>query len=308
MKFLKKIFAEEIYFVFACPALLWQMVFLYAPFAILALHSILDYRPDAHRYVMTLSYYTQIFNSLYIKIIMQSFLLALLSCLICFFIAYPVAYYLALKVPKKFRTYLLFTLILPSWTSLIVQVYAWFFLLEKNGFVSWILQKAGLISPTFHLLNNYFTILLGMVSCYLPFMILPIYAVLEKMDRSYLEVSADLGADHLETFKRVIFPLSLPGVYAGLLLVFIPSFGEYAIPTLLGGSKYVFWGNVIVDKFLRSRDWRVGAALVIVGIMVPVIAMVISHIVSRITKNIAERKNRAHGYYLDGGGSRDIWS
>src|SRR5439155_26465819 len=124
---------------------------------------------------------------------------------------------------------------LPSWTSLIVQIYAWFFLLEKNGFISRTLQQLGIISPSFHLLNNYFSILLGMVSCYLPFMILPLYAVLEKMDKRYLEASADLGADRYETFKRVVFPLSLPGVYAGLLLVFIPSFGEFAIPTLLGG-------------------------------------------------------------------------
>src|SRR3990172_10556197 len=235
MRFLKRIFAEEVAFLFACPALLWQSIFLYIPFVLLILFSMFDYLPSVQSYVFTLFYYNHIFNSLYIKIIFRSLVLALLNAAICFLIAYPVAYYLALKVQRRYKTLLLFSLILPSWISLIVQVYAWFFLLEKNSLISRFLQLIGLISPTYHLLNNYFTIVLGMVSCYLPFMILPIYAVLEKMDKRYLEASADLGANRIQTFRRVIFPLSLPGVFAGLLLVFIPSFGEYAIPTLLGG-------------------------------------------------------------------------
>jgi spermidine/putrescine transport system permease protein len=298
MKVLKRIFAEEISFLLACPAFLWQIVFLYAPFAILALHSVLDYIPARGIYTLTLTYYHQIFNSLYIQIILRSFLLATLTAVSCFIIAYPVAYYLALKVPKKFKTFLLFTLILPSWTSLIVQVYAWFFILEKNSLISRLLQWLGIISPSFHLLNNYFSILLGMVSCYLPFMILPIYAVLEKMSSCYLEVSADLGADRFETFKRVIFPLSMPGVYAGVLLVFIPAFGEYAIPILLGGSKYVFWGSVIVDKFLRSRDWRVGAALVIVGVMLPALMIGVSSLVAKCMRSYRERKFKREFYYI----------
>lgn len=306
MRLLNRILAEELPFVLACPALLWQCIFLYIPFAMLALHSVLDYMPAAGTYVLTNLYYTQIFNSLYFKVILRSFALAILTATVCFSIAYPVAYYLAMKGSKKYKTFLLFSLILPSWTSLIVQVYAWFFLLEKNGFVSRVLQGLGLISPSCHLLNNYFSILLGMVSCYLPFMILPIYAVLEKMDKSYLEASADLGANRFQTFKRIIFPLSLPGVYAGVLLVFIPSFGEYAIPTLLGGSKYVFWGNIIVDKFLRTRDWRTGAALAIVGIMFPVMLMVCGYLVSKVRASMKVRKNRLSGY--GNSGSKEFWA
>lgn len=305
MRLVTRIFAEEIYFMFACPALLWQFVFLYIPFGILALHSVFEYSDVFGRYTLTFAYYLQIFNSLYFWIIVRSFFLASLTALICFVIAYPVAYYLALKVPQRFKIYLLFLLILPSWTSLIVQVYAWFFLLEKNGFISRTLQALGIISPTFHLLNNYFSIILGMVSCYLPFMILPVYALLEKMNKSYLEASADLGANRFETFRRIVFPLSLPGVYAGVLLVFIPSFGEYAIPTLLGGSKYVFWGSVIVDKFLRSRDWRVGAALVIIGILFPVLVMLLGYIISRIMRVTKDKRDLAYDYI--NGGSKEIW-
>ncbi len=266
---IRRLIADELSFVFTCPALLWQFLFVYVPFILLVLHSLFDYS-ELVGYFFTPVYYLEIINSLYIKIILRSFMLAGLTALCCLIIAYPVAYYFTMRGSKKYKTLLLFSIILPSWTSLIVQVYAWFFLLEKNGFISRFLQAVGIISPSFHLLNNYFTILLGMVSCYLPFMILPIYAVLEKMDKRLLEASADLGADRTETFKRVVFPLSLPGVYAGWFLVFIPSFGEFAIPTLLGGSKYIFWGSVIVDKFLRSRDWRVGAALTIIGVMFPV--------------------------------------
>jgi spermidine/putrescine transport system permease protein len=305
MRLMNRIFTEELPFLFVCPALLWQFVFLYTPFAILVAHSIIDYIPAKKAYVFTFAYYHQIFNSLYFKSIVRAFSLASTTAIICFCIAYPVAYYLSMRGTKRYKTLLLFSLILPSWTSLIVQVYAWFFLLEKNGFVSRALQFLGIISPKFHLLNNYFSIVLGMVSCYLPFMILPIYAVLEKMDKRYLEASADLGADRFETFKRVIFPLSLPGVSVGMLLVFIPSFGEFAIPALLGGSKYVVWGNIIVDKFLRSRDWRVGAALVMVGVMVPIFIMLIGYVMVRIKSIIKERKNSASSVMNS---SKEFWS
>ena len=308
MSFLARIFAQELSFVFSCPAILWQVIFLYVPFAILALHSVFDFDIAQQAYTFTLVHYQEIFNSLYIKIIFRSFFLAFLTALICFLIAYPVAYFLALKGPRRFKTFLLFSLIFPSWTSLIVQVYAWFFLLEKNGFISRTLQSLGIISSNQHMLNNYFTIIMGMVSCYLPFMILPIYAVLEKMDKNLLEASADLGADRYETFRRVVFPLSLPGVYAGLLLVFTPSFGEFAIPTLLGGSKYVFWGNVIVDKFLRSRDWRVGAALAIIGIMLPVILIALVVVARRVREFYNNRQQPDYPEYLISSSNKDFWS
>ncbi len=305
IKALRKIFAEELSFVFSCPAILWQCVFLYVPFVLLAAYSVIDCNETTGTYFFSFAYYREIFTSLYIQIIFRSFLLAAITAAICFAIAYPVAYFLALKVPKRFKTLLLFTLIFPSWTSLIVQVYAWFFLLEKNGIISSTLRFLHVISPSQHLLNNYFTIVLGMVSCYLPFMILPIYAVLEKMDSYYLESSADLGANRVETFRRVIFPMSLPGVYAGIMLVFIPSFGEFAIPTLLGGSKYVFWGSVIVDKFLRSRDWRLGAALAIVGIMLPVILMGLVYVARKAHSYWVMRRSKQYADYLSA--HKELW-
>jgi len=291
MKLSRYIFSQELHLIFICPALLWQIVFLFVPLIMLLFYSVIDYLPSKNSVTITLAYYTQIFDSLYFPVILRSFWLALVTASICLLIAYPVAYYLAMKGPKRFKTFLLFSLILPSWTSLIVQIYAWFFLLEKNGFVSRALQTIGIISAQTHLLNNYFAIIMGMISCYLPFMILPLYAVLEKIDKRYLEASADLGANRVQTFKRIVVPLSLPGVYAGFMLVFIPAFGEFAIPLLLGGSKHLFWGSVIVDKFLQSRDWHSGAALTLVGIMLPITLLVTFYLIKTMTNKMRERNN-----------------
>ena len=302
MNWLKKIFTDELPYLFACPALLWEFVFLFLPLVFLLVYSFLDYSAQDQTWSFTLDCYRQVFNSLYFQVILNSILLALNTAVICLVIAYPVAYFLALRVSQKLRTFLLVTLILPSWTSLIVQIYAWFFLLEKNGFVTQMLYNLGILSKTTHLLNNYFAMLIGMVSCFLPFMILPIYAVLEKMDKILLESSADLGASRFETFRRVVAPLSLPGVYVGFLLVFIPSFGEFAIPNLLGGSKHVFWGNLIVDKFLKSRDWRSGAALACIGVLLPLLIICLSVLVFKIVKQWRGKNNKPKP-----GSIKDVW-
>jgi spermidine/putrescine transport system permease protein len=263
MNFIKRLANQELPFIFASPALIWQFLFLYLPLIILIANSFIE---DSKIFSFTFSIYEQAFNSIFLKVLLNSFWLALFTSVICFFIAYPIAYFIALKI-KKHKTLFLFSLILPSWTSFIVQVYAWFFLLKKDGFISFFLAKIGLISENAHLLNNFFAILIGMAYCFLPFMILPIYTVLAKMDKKLIEASYDLGANQFKTFMRVIFPISLPGVMAGFLLVFVPAFGEFAVPDLLGGGKSLYWGTVIVDKFLISRDWKTGSALTITGIM-----------------------------------------
>ena len=291
MKIIRRIVAEEFPFILACPALVWQVFFLFLPVCVLLLYSFFELIPGHWLGSFTFDYYRQIVHSRALWAILNSSILALITSTICFALAYPLAYFLAIKVAKKLRMFFLFLLILPSWTSIVVQVYAWFFLLDKKGYLTQFLYNAGFISDNFHFLNSYGTILIGMVSAYLPFMVFPIYAVLERMDKRFLEASADLGANGRETFRRVVFPLSLPGVYAGFLLVFIPSFGEFAIPSLLGGSKYAFWGSVIVDRFLRSRDWRSGAALAILGVSIPVMLVASSFIVKKIIE-IKKRREK----------------
>jgi spermidine/putrescine transport system permease protein len=288
MKIIRRIFAEEVAFLFSCPALLWESLFLYLPLTALAMYSLFVYAPATQQYVFSVKYYAQVLNSLYFRAILNSLILAFSTSVICLLIAYPVALFLAMRVPERFKNLLLFTLILPSWTSLVIQIYAWFFLLEKDGFLSRIIHSLGILSPTTQLLNNYFSVMVGMVSCFLPFMILPIYVTLDKIDPELLEASADLGASRRETFKRVVLPLSLPGVYTGLLLVFVPVFGEFAIPSMLGGSTCVFWGSLIVDKFLRARDWPFGSALAIVGILLVILIIIGLIIAGKLIKKIRE--------------------
>ncbi len=289
MNFVKRIIQKELPFLLACPALIWQFFFLYLPLMVLIFFSFTKIEKITELLRFTFSHYQSILNSLYLKVILHSAILATTTASICLIIAYPVAYFFAMKI-KRFKTLLLFSLILPSWTSFIVQVYAWFFLLQKQGFLSFVLQKLGIISDTTHLLNNYFSILIGMVYCFLPFMILPIYAVLERMDKSLLQASADLGANKLQTFKRIIFPISFPGVMAGFLLVFIPSFGEFAVPDLLGGGqKAVFWGTVIVEKFLMTKDWQSGSALTVVGVLFLFIVFLTIYMITRLYKKIMKR-------------------
>ena len=297
MKWLKEVLAQETAFILACPALLWQTLFLYLPLAILLFYSLVD----CQTHTFTLYYYLQILKSSYFKVILHSFIMAFSTGLITLMIAFPVACFLSFKVSERFRTFLLFSLILPSWTSLIVQIYAWFFLFNRQSFLSQILYRIGILPADVGLLNSPFAIMVGMVAVYLPFMILPLFAVMEKIDKTVLEASADLGANRYETLKRVIFPLSLPGIYSGFLLVFIPAFGEFAIPTLLGGSKIVLWGNLIVEKFLLSRDWQSGGAFVCFGILFPALIVGVIYVLSRIfvlVRTIKKVRQEQH---------KDVW-
>ncbi|MCB9493106.1 MAG: ABC transporter permease [Epsilonproteobacteria bacterium] len=293
MKFLTNIFVEEPPFLFACPALMWQVLFLYLPLFVLMLHSFSFFDPTTYTITFTFQFYRQVLNWLYFSIIVRSFILACATSVVTLLVAYPVAYFLAMKIPKRFSPILLFSLLLPSWITIVVQIYAWFFFLGRNGQLSYFLYKIGIFSQPLHLLNNYFAVLVGMTSFFLPFMILPIYAVLEKMDKRLLEVSADLGANRMQTFWRVIFPLSLPGVYAGLFLVFIPAFGEFVVPAMLGGGKYLLWGNVIVDKFLRIRNWRAGSAVAAMGIACMILALIILYLLLRLIRLLNKKSSLA---------------
>lgn len=289
MKFIKTIIQKELPFILACPAIIWQLLFVYFPLCVLIFYSIIQLDATNKMVHFTTYHYQAILNSLYFKVIFNSLILATTTSFICLIIAYPVAYFFVMKV-KRLKTLLLFSLILPSWTSFIVQVYAWFFLLKKQGFLSIILQKLGIISASTHLLNNNFSILVGMVYCFLPFMILPIYATLERMDKKLLEASADLGATKTKTFKRIVLPLSMPGVIAGFMLVFIPSFGEFAVPDLLGGGqKAVFWGTMIVEKFLVTKDWQSGSSLTGLGIIFLILLFTILYLLTTIYKQLKKR-------------------
>ncbi len=253
MKNTNKQSIQELSFLYILPAYIWQILFLWIPFFIVLWFSFVS---DS---VWTMQNYWAILNRPHVRIIGRSLVFALANAFFCLLCAYPVAYFLAVKV-KRFKNFLLFLLVLPFWTNMLVQVYAWFFLLGKNGFLELFLRKLGLIQNSWHIAHSLTAVFLVMVYCYIPFMILPIYTVLERLPHQLREASADLGATPWQTFIHVTLPLSMPGIKTGFLLVMVPSFGEFVIPELIGGAKYMLSGSLISYYFLVVRNNGIGSA------------------------------------------------
>ena len=201
-------------------------------------------------------------DSLYVSSYLYSVKVAAISTLLCLLIGYPMAYAIARSAPSS-RSVLLMLIVLPFWTSFLLRVYAWIGLLKNNGVINNVLMSLGVIHHPLVMLQTDFAVYIGIVYSYLPFMILPLYANLEKHDPALLEAAADLGARPFRAFLRVTLPQSLPGIVAGSLLVFIPAVGEYVIPTLLGRTDQLMIGRVLSDEFFENRDWPVASAVAI---------------------------------------------
>lgn len=258
----KAAFKKELPFFMMAPALIWQVLFFYFPIAIIIVLSL--YKCGAIPANISFANYRVLATSSHILIILRSLLFAFINACVCLLFAYPVSYFLARKI-KKLKNFMVFFLILPFWINIVVQIYSWYFVLERNGMINWVLLKLGIISQPLHLLNTMPSILLVMMYCYLPFMIMPLYSILEKIDERLIESSFDLGANSWQTFFKVTLPLSWPGIKTGFFLVFVPSFGEFIIPALVGGSKNMFVGSLISHYFLTAHDVNVGAAFTIVS-------------------------------------------
>jgi len=213
-------------------------------------------------------------DSLYIVAYLNSAKIALISTLLCLVVAFPIAYGVT-RVPESWRNPLLLLIVLPFWTSLLLRVYAWIGLLKNNGVINDLLMSIGIISAPLPLLNNAFAIYVGVVYSYLPFMLLPLYATLEKLDGTLLEAAGDLGASRARAFFTVTLPLAMPGIIAGSMLVFIPTVGEFVIPSLLGGPDNLMIGRVLWDEFFENQDWPVASAVAIAIMALLVIPIII---------------------------------
>jgi len=212
-------------------------------------------------------------DSLYINAYLSSLKIAGISTAITLLIGYSIAYALA-RAPRRWRGTLVMLVILPFWTSFLIRVYAWIGILKTEGLLNQALLSTGLIGEPLTILNTNVAVYIGIVYSYLPFMILPIYATLEKMDESLLEAAADLGSTRLATFFLVTLPLSMPGVIAGCFLVFIPAIGEFVIPDLLGGSETLMIGKTLWVEFFNNRDWPLASAvatLLLLLLIVPIV-------------------------------------
>ncbi len=245
---------------FLAPSAVTMLVLFVAPMAILLAYGFLTRGAYGGTGLpWTLENWARLPDPLYIGIVMRSFVVAAMSTLLCLALGFPLALFIARSGRRK--SLYLALVILPFWTSFLVRTYAWMFLLRDTGLVNTVLLATGVIEEPLPLLYNYGAVILGLVYGYLPFMVLPLYATLERLDKCLLEAAADLGATPWQALWRVLVPSSMPGIRAGSILVFIPCLGAYLTPDLLGGGKTILVGNLIQNQFTTARDWPFGAAV-----------------------------------------------
>jgi putrescine transport system permease protein len=271
----------------------WLLVLFLVPFAIVAKISVSDYAISIPPYTPTLDlsegwagvkaffaaldfenfvFLTE--DELYWKAYLSSLQIAVISTFLTLLVGFPIAYGMA-RAPDEWRPALMMLVILPFWTSFLIRVYAWIGILANEGFLNQFLLWLGLISEPLQILNTNTAVYIGIVYTYLPFMILPIYASLERMDPSLLEAAEDLGCSRMTAFWHVTWPLARPGVIAGCFLVFIPTVGEFVIPSLLGGSDTLMIGKVLWEEFFNNRDWPVASAVAIILLLILILPIVL---------------------------------
>jgi len=250
------------------PYILWMIIFTIVPL-LLVLYSSFT-KTENGMVVFTLDNFIRVMEPTYLKVLWRSIVLAVISTVVCFILGYPVAMILAGKDISRKST-LVMLMVVPMWMNFLLRTYAWMTLLDRKGVINSILGTLGL--PQVHLLYTDFAVVLGMVYNFLPFMVLPIYSVLIKIDRSLIEAAEDLGSDNFTVFRKVIFPLSLPGVASGITMVFMPAVTTFIISKLLGGSQYMLIGNLIEDQFMRVYDWNFGSAVSIIMMLLILLSM-----------------------------------
>ncbi len=213
-------------------------------------------------------------DALYWKAYLSSLRIAFVSTLLALLVGYPLAYAMA-RADERWRPMLLMLVILPFWTSFLIRVYSWMGILSQEGYLNQFLLGLGIISDPLTILNTNVAVYIGIVYTYLPFMVLPIYASLDRMDESLLEAAEDLGCSRIQAFWLVTVPLSRPGIIAGCFLVFIPTIGEFVIPSLLGGSGTLMIGKVLWEEFFSNRDWPVASAVAIVLLLILIVPIIV---------------------------------
>ena len=255
---------------FAAPYVVWMLLFTIAPILLLLCYAFTDSSGQ-----FTLQNFQSFLDPIYIGVLFRSIGMALLCTLICLLVGYPAAYFLANRSFDK-KGVLILLFIIPMWMNFLLRTYAWLTLLESGGliatFVNWALRLFG-AKEEVRLLYSYQAVLMGMVYNYLPFMVLPLYTVLSKMDARIVEAAEDLGANRLQVFLRVTLPLSLPGVFSGITMVFMPAVTTFVISRLLGGAQFKLFGDLIEQQFLFTGDWNFGSAMSLVMMALLLISM-----------------------------------
>ncbi len=255
----------------AIPYIVWSFLMLLLPMLLLVLYAFTDSGNGIAAFTFTLRHFIKFFTDPdFLLVLWRSLKIAFKTTVVCILLGYPVAYFIAGNT-DRIRNMLVLVITLPTWINMLVRTYAWIGILTEGGLVSGILKFFGFQNT--ELLYTEAAVIIGMVYNFLPFMILQINTSLCKMDRSLLEASHDLGADNLQTFLRVIFPLSLPGVVSGISLVFLPAVSSFFIPKLLGGGQYFLIGNVIENQFITVGEWNFGSAIAVIMAVLMMLSM-----------------------------------
>ncbi|MDP4178393.1 MAG: ABC transporter permease [Bacillota bacterium] len=249
------------------PYIIWSIIFIVIPLLLVLYFSLINSNG-----ILTLDNYKKLLNSRYLGVFISSIKLALISTIICFVLGYPVAYILS-KSPEKIRNILMLLLIIPMWMNFLLRTYAWMSIIGRNGVINNILNTIGI--PSMNILYTDNAVILGMVYNFLPFMIIPIYTILTKIDKDVIKAAKDLGADRIIVFKKVVFPLSIPGVMSGITMVFMPAVSTFVISNLLGGGQFMLIGNLIELQFTTVGDWYFGSAISIIMMIIILISMAI---------------------------------
>ena len=257
----------------AGPISIWMLIFILLPMLYILFISFMTRDVYGNiEYTFTLDNYKEMFQPLYLSVIGKSIKMAFITTVICLVVGYPLAYYIASK-PSKTAAKLLMLVMIPYWTSSLVRLFSINQLGMPNGFINLILLKLGIISEPINFLFSDGIVIVGLLIAMLPFSVLPLYSSIEKLDKSLLEASKDLGAKPAKTFFKVTVPLTMPGIVGCVLLVFIPSLGMYYVPEMLGGGKVMLIGTLIKNQFLMTKTWPFGASLAILLILITLAMM-----------------------------------
>ncbi|WP_455089418.1 ABC transporter permease [Peptoanaerobacter stomatis] len=257
------------------PYILWTLLFTVIPLIIIFVFSISSSNQIGKiSFNFTIDKYKQFFEPIYIDVFFRSVKLSLYSTIVCLIVGYPVAYIIANK-GLRIRNFLIIFILLPQWTNFLLRTYAWMSILKDNGPINSFLLRTGIINEPLTLLYTDGAVLMGMVYNFLPYMILPIYTVILKIDKNYIEAARDLGANTVTTFRKIIFPLSMPGVVSGVIMVFMPAISTFVISDLLGGGHSMLMGNLIQNQFLAARNWQFGSAISMILILIILISMLL---------------------------------
>lgn len=260
-------------FVMLGPTAIWLVLFVFIPlFYVVGISFLTKNAHGSVDMLFSLASYRSLFQREYVKIFIDSMGLSLQTTILCLLIGYPFAYIIT-KAPPNKKKYMVLLIMLPFWINSIIRIYGWNTLLRSEGIINNLLILLGIIPKPLQMLYTNGAVLLGMVYELLPFTILPIYTSLEKMDSSLIEAAEDLGTSKGSTFLRVIFPLTMPGIFAGSIQTFIPSLGLFYVSEMMGGGTNMYIGNLIKNQFLSARNWPLGAALSIVLILITLILM-----------------------------------